>query len=194
MAFTSYAVPTIVGALKRHFRDTTCRVRVPRRIQELAVGLDATSARLAQQLGRSPSLAELAGHLDAAEDDVAIALNAWRFRHPESLDALVATGVEEPRRFIDAIDVVDARFDAVTDWHILRPLLAALPDRERRIVAMRYFGDLTQAEITIQVGLSQMHISRLLVRALTQLRTDLLAEPPSRVTRRAAERPTVRRA
>jgi RNA polymerase sigma-B factor len=194
IAFTSYAVPTIVGALKRHFRDTTWRVRVPRRVQELAVGLGATSARLAQQLGRSPSLAELAGYLDAAEDDVAIALSSRRFRHLESLDALVATGAEERQSIIDGIGVVDARFDAVTNWHVLHPLLAALPERERRVVAMRYFADLTQAEIAIQVGLSQMHISRLLVRALTQLRAGMLAEQPSRSTRHAPAQRAARRA
>jgi RNA polymerase sigma-B factor len=183
VAFTSYAVPTIVGALKRHFRDTAWRVRVPRRVQELAVGLGASSARLAQQLGRSPSLAELAGFLDAADGDVAIALNAWRFRRLESLDALAPTGGSGRRPVMDAVGVVDARFDAVTDWQVLRPLLAALPVRERRVVAMRYFGDLTQAEIAVQVGLSQMHVSRLLVRALRQLRAGMLGEP-SPATRR----------
>jgi RNA polymerase sigma-B factor len=192
VAFTSYAVPTIDGALKRHFRDTAWRVRVPRRVQELAVGLGATSARLAQQLGRSPSLAELAAHLDAAENDVAIARDAWRFRHLESLDAPVPAAANERRPFADAVGVVDARFDAVTDWHVLRPLLAALPIRERRVVAMRYYGDLTQAEIAVQVGLSQMHISRLLVRALTQLRAGMLAEP-SRATRAAPKPAAVRR-
>jgi len=188
VAFTSYAVPTIIGALKRHFRDTTWRVRVPRRIQELAVSLGPIFATLSQQLGRTPSVAELAVHLDAAENDVALAHNSWSFRHPESLDALSATDGERRQPVIAAIGVVDARFDAVIDWHVLRPLLAALPDRERRIVAMRYFGDLTQAEIAGQLGLSQMHISRLLVRILTQLRAGILAEP-SRAPRRAPTSP-----
>jgi len=194
VAFTSYAVPTIVGALKRHFRDTTWRVRVPRPIQELAVRLGPTVAVLTQQLDRSPSVAELAAHLDAAEEVVAIALNAWRFRHPESLDALSATGRGEQRQpVIDSIGAVDARFDAVIDWHLLQPLLAALPERERRIVAMRYFGDLTQAEIAARLGLSQMHISRLLVHTLTQLRAGILAEP-SPAPRRAPGHSAVRRA
>jgi RNA polymerase sigma-B factor len=177
VAFTSYAVPNIVGALKRHFRDTTWRVRVPRRIQELSVRLGPILAALTQQLSRSPSVAELAVHLDATEDDVATALDAWRFRRPESLDALSATGRGEQRQpVIDSIGAVDTRFDAVIDWHNLRPLLAALPERERRIVAMRYFGDLTQAEIAVRLGLSQMHISRLLVQTLTQLRAGILVE------------------
>jgi len=149
---------------------------------------------LTQQLDRSPSVAELAAHLDAAEEVVAIALNAWRFRHPESLDALSATGRGEQRQpVIDSIGAVDARFDAVIDWHLLQPLLAALPERERRIVAMRYFGDLTQAEIAARLGLSQMHISRLLVHTLTQLRAGILAEP-SPAPRRAPGHSAVRRA
>jgi RNA polymerase sigma-B factor len=138
VAFTSYAVPTIVGALKRHFRDTTWRVRVPRRVQELAINLGPANAELVQQLGRSP------------------------------------TGGPERRSFLDTVGTVDARFEAVTDWHTLQPLLAALPVRERRILALRFFADLTQAEIAVQFGLSQMHISRLLVRVLTQLRAGML--------------------
>jgi RNA polymerase sigma-B factor len=192
-AFSSYAVPTIVGALKRHLRDTTWRVRVPRRIQELAITVASTSARLAQQLGRSPTLRELAAHLDAAEEDVAIAVNAWQAQHPDSLDALSASGEEERRPLVDTIGAIDARFDAVTDRHTLQPLLAALPVRQRRILAMRYFGDMTQAEIAARVGVSQMQISRLLVRTLTQLRTGLLAEPLPRSTRRESDRPAARR-
>jgi RNA polymerase sigma-B factor len=175
-AFTSYAVPTIVGALKRHFRDATWRVRVPRRVQELAITLAPAAARLAQQLGRSPTLPELAAHLDATEDDVAIAANAWQAHHPDSLDAPTTTGEDERRPLIDTIGAVDARFDTVTDRHTLQLLLAALPARQQRILAMRYFGDMTQAEIASQFGLSQMQISRLLIRALLQLRAGMLTD------------------
>jgi RNA polymerase sigma-B factor len=174
VAFTSYAVPTIVGALRRYFRDTTWRVRVPRRVQELAISLGPANAELAQQLGRAPTLSELATRLGAAKDDVAVAVNSWQFRYPESLDWLPATGGQERQSFIDTVGAVDVRFEAVTDWCTLQPLLAALPVRERRIVAMRFFGDLTQAEIAVQFGLSQMHISRLLVRVLTRLRAGML--------------------
>ena len=159
VAFTSYAVPTIVGMLKHHFRDTTWRVQVSRPVQELAVSLVPASARLTQQLGHSPSPASFAEQLGAAEEDVAIALNAWQSRHPESLDAMAATNGEDRRTVLDTIGAVDARLDAVTDRRTLHPLLAALPERERRIVVMRYFSDLTQAEIAVQVGLSQMHIT-----------------------------------
>ena len=175
-AFASYAVPCIVGALKRHFRDATWRVRVPRRIQDLALTLGPTSAELAQQLGRSPTRRELAAHLDTAEPDITIALNAWRARCPDSLDARSAASGDEPRALIDKIGGVDARLQAVSDRHSLLPLLAALPLRQRRILAMRYVADMTQAEIATQVGVSQMHISRLLVHSLAQLRTAMLAE------------------
>jgi RNA polymerase sigma-B factor len=187
-AFTSYAVPTIVGALKRHFRDATWRVRVPRRVQDLAITLAPAGARLAHQLGRSPTPRELAAHLDATEDEVAAAVNAWQAHHPDSLDAPSATGGQEQLALIDTIGAVDARFDAVVDRHTLQPLLAALPAHQRRILAMRYFGDMTHAQIAIQIGVSQMQISRLLVRTLTQLRTGMLAEQPLPSTRPAPDR------
>jgi RNA polymerase sigma-B factor len=182
-AFTSYAVPTIVGALRRHFRDTTWRVRVPRRVQDLAITLGPAGARLAHQLGRSPTRRELAIHLDATEDDVTTAVNAWQAHHPDSLDAPSATDGQERLALIDTIGAVDARLDAVVDRHTLQPLLAALPAHQRRILAMRYFGDMTQAQIAAQMGVSQMQISRLLVRTLTQLRAGMLAELPPLSTR-----------
>jgi RNA polymerase sigma-B factor len=185
-AFTSYAVPTIIGALKRHFRDTTWRVRVPRRVQELAITLAPATARLAHQLGRSPTLPELAAHLDASEDEVAIAVRAWQAHHPDSLDAPSATGGRDRLALIDTIGAVDARLDAVIDRRTLQPLLAALPVQQRRILAMRYFDDMTQAQIAAQIGVSQMQISRLLVRTLTQLRTGMLTEQPPPTTHRPA--------
>jgi RNA polymerase sigma-B factor len=182
-AFTSYAVPTIVGELKRHFRDTTWRIRVPRRIQELAITLAPTHARLSQQLGRPPTRRELAAHLDTTDDDIAIALNAWQAHHPDSLDALTATGGTEQRPLIETIGVLDARLDTVNDRHTLHQLLATLPAREQNILTMRYYADMTQAEIAAHIGVSQMHISRLLIRTLTQLRTGILAERPSQPAR-----------
>jgi RNA polymerase sigma-B factor len=191
-AFTSYAVPTIVGALKRHFRDTTWRIRMPRRIQELAITLVPVSAGLTQQLGRSPTLRELAAQLDAAEEDVAIAVNAWHAHQPESLDAPWATGEDERRPLVDTIGAVDERFEAVTDRHVLQQLLAALPARQQRILAMRFYAEMTQAEIAVQVGVSQMQISRLLVLTLTQLRIAMVAAPPPRSTRQTPDVPAVR--
>jgi RNA polymerase sigma-B factor len=173
VAFSSYAVPSILGALKRHFRDHTWRLRVPRPIQDLATRLGPARATLTQRLGRSPTQAELAAHLDAAEQDVAVARDAWRAHLPDSLDARSAGSLEQPRPLIDTLGTVDARLDAVIDWHTLQPLVAALPARQRHILALRYAGDLTQAEIAARVGVSQMHVSRLLERTLTQLRTGI---------------------
>lgn len=184
-AFTSYAVPSILGALKHHFRDTTWQLRVPRRVQELAVHLATHSADLTQRLGRSPTLAELAAHLHAAEPDVAIALNAWRTRYPDSLEVATSSGGQQHRPLIDTLGGIDPRIDAIADRLTLRPLLAALPARQQRILAMRYFAEMTQTEIATQIGVSQMHISRLLAAALTQLRTGMLAEPPSHQTQPA---------
>jgi RNA polymerase sigma-B factor len=176
VAFGSYAVPSILGALKRYFRDHTWRMRVPRSIQDLATRLGPARASLTQQLGRSPTLAELAAHLDAAEPDVTVARDAWRAHRPDSLDARLVGSLEKPLPLIDTLGTVDARLEAVIDWHTLQPLVAALPARQRRILALRYVGELTQAEIATRVGVSQMHVSRLLERTLTQLRTGMLAE------------------
>lgn len=179
-AFSSFAVPTIVGALKRHFRDATWRLRTPRPIQDLAIRLAASRAVLSQQLSHSPTLAELAAHLQSAEEDVAVARAAWQARHPHSLDTLSVIDGEQQRPLIDTIGVTDDRLDAVFDRQTLQPLLAALSAQQRRILALRFFADLTQAQIAAEVGLSQMHISRVLAHTLTQLRTGMLAEHSSR--------------
>jgi RNA polymerase sigma-B factor len=191
VAFSSYAVPTIVGALKRHFRDHTWRLRVPRSTQDLAIRLGPARAALSQQLGRSPTLAELAVYLDAAEPDVAFAQKAWQARQPDSLDAPPVGSPEQQQPLIDILGTVDARLDVVIDWHTVRPLVAALSVRQRHILALRYVGDLTQAEIAARVGLSQMHVSRLLERTLTQLRTGVRGEWSSRSTQRGPEPPTL---
>jgi RNA polymerase sigma-B factor len=120
---------------------------------------------------------------------VAAAVRAWQAHHPDSLDAPCATGGQERLALIDTLGAVDARLDAVVDRHTLQPLLAALPAHQRRILAMRYFGDMTQAQIAAQIGVSQMQISRLLVRTLMQLR--MLAELPPLSTRLAPEQPAV---
>jgi RNA polymerase sigma-B factor len=176
VAFTSYAVPTITGAHKRHFRDATWRLRVPRRIQELAITLGPASANLTQQLGRSPTLTELAAHLGAAEHDIAVALAAWQAYQPASLDA--PSAADGQTALIETIGAVDPRFNAVSDRYTLQPLLGRLPVRERRILAMRFCYDMSQAEIAAHIGVSQMHISRLLLRTLAALRTGMLAEHP----------------
>lgn len=189
VAFTTYAVPCIVGRLKRHFRDTTWRVRVPRRIQELALTLAPAGARLTQQLGRSPTRAELAAHLGVTAHDIDIAVNAWTARHPGSLDAFPADSGQAHHALRDTLGAVDVRFDTATDLHVLNRLLAMLPTRERRILVMRFAGEMTQAEIAAQIGVSQMHVSRLLLRTLTELRTAMLADQPPPTIPYAVRRP-----
>jgi RNA polymerase sigma-B factor len=172
-AFASYAAPTITGALKRHFRDTTWRIRPPRRIQELALSLAATSASLAQELGRSPTRSDLATHLATTDTEVTAALTSWQGYHPDSLDAPPPGGDQQRWPVSDSIGAIDGQLDRVVDRESLRPLLAALPLRERRILAMRFIGEMSQSEIATQIGLSQMQISRLLLRSLTTLRAGL---------------------
>jgi RNA polymerase sigma-B factor len=179
VAFTSYAVPTIAGAVKRHFRDTTWRIRVPRRVQELALTIAPASAGLAQQLGRSPTLTDLAAHLGAAEQDIAVASNAWAAHHPISLDGFPANGGQGRATLLDSLGAVDSRYDAVTDQHSWQRLLDGLPLRERRILDMRFGEEMTQAEIAARIGVSQMQISRLLVRTLTTLRTGMRPAEPA---------------
>jgi RNA polymerase sigma-B factor len=175
-AFAAYAVPTILGALKRHFRDATWRVRVPRRIQELAISVGPASASLAQQLGRSPTRGEIAAHLRVTEGDVAAAIGAWYARCPISLDGPPVPSSDDRCVVVETIGADDPRFDVVTDWHALGPLLAELPARQQRIIALRFGREMTQAEIADRVGVSQMHVSRLLTRTLAQLRSGLLAD------------------
>jgi RNA polymerase sigma-B factor len=174
-AFASYAVPTITGALKRHFRDTTWRIRPPRRIQELALSVAATSPTLTQLLGRSTTVRDLAAHLDVTDADVATAFNAWQGHRPDSLDAPSAAGGEQRWPLADTLGAIDAGIDRVIDRQSLRPLLAALTVREQRILAMRFVGGMSQSEIADQIGVSQMHVSRLLSRSLTELRNSMLA-------------------
>jgi RNA polymerase sigma-B factor len=171
--FMVYAVPTITGALKHHFRDTTWRIRVPRQVQELALTLAPGGAELAQQLGRSPTRTELAAHLGATEHDVAAASHAWAAHRPISLDGFATNGDREQSALLDILGSIDAHFETVTDEHVWQQLLDRLPTRERRILAMRFSQQLTQSEIAEQIGVSQMQISRLLLRSLTRLRTGM---------------------
>lgn len=175
-AFSSYAVPTIVGALKRHFRDSTWSMRVPRAIKDLALELAHASGALCQVLGRSPTLRELAASAGVPEADAAVAVNSWPVRYPSSLDAPASVGGEQRAPIIDDIGEVDPNFDKVADLHDLRRLLADLTLRQQRILVMRYFGNMSQAQIAARVGVSQMHVSRLLASTLAQLRTNLLAD------------------
>lgn len=171
--FPAYAVPTIVGEVKRHFRDRGWMIRVPRRVQETRLALTAAGADLSQELGRAPTVAELALRVQASEEDVLEAIDADHAYSTLSLDAPGYDG-ETPMGDNLAGDTEDA--SGVVDKVALEPMLAALPDRERRILLLRFYGDMSQSQIAADVGLSQMHVSRLLSRTLATLRTQLLAE------------------
>ncbi|MEV1289474.1 SigB/SigF/SigG family RNA polymerase sigma factor [Micromonospora sp. NPDC049679] len=169
--FAGYAVPSILGALKRHFRDTAWAMRVPRSSQELAHDVAAATGELSQQRGRSPTPAELAEHLQVSAADVLVAIRASWAYHLASVNAQHPT--VDGADVIDLIGGADPHYAEVDDRLSLRPLVEALPLRERRILTMRFFDDMTQTQIAAAVGLSQMHVSRLLKQSLGQLRTRL---------------------
>jgi RNA polymerase sigma-B factor len=173
VSFSSYAVPFIAGELKRYFRDKTWHVRVPRRLQELSLQINRATDELTQQLGRSPTVADLAAHLGVGEEETIEALEAAAAYHSLSLDA-PAGGEEGTTPLVDLIGSEDGELDQVDARVALPPLLATLPVREQRILAMRFFGNLTQSQIAAELGISQMHVSRLITRALETLRRALL--------------------
>jgi RNA polymerase sigma-B factor len=168
--FTPYAVPTIIGEVKRYFRDKGWQIRVPRRLQEIRLDLNAASEILAQRLGHAPTVAQLAAHLGVAGDDVIQAIEAAHSYRLDSLSAPVS-GADTP--LADHIGVFDNGFDAVDNRESLRPLIAALPARQQSVLALRFYGNLTQSQIAAKVGVSQMHVSRLLSDARARLREGL---------------------
>lgn len=174
-AFSSYAVPMIVGELKRYFRDRTWAMRVPRRLQELRLDIHKATAELSQTLGHSPTVAELAEHLGVDYEQVVEGLDADNAYSTLSLDH--PTGGQEDNEDLslgDTIGVEDTALEGLEYRESLRPLLEQLPEREKRILLLRFFGNLSQSEIGRQVGISQMHVSRLLSRTLRQLREQLV--------------------
>jgi RNA polymerase sigma-B factor len=173
--FSTYATPTIVGELKRHFRDKGWAIRVPRRLQELRLSLTAASGDLTQELGRSPTVSELAAKLAVSEDEVLEGLESANAYSTLSLDA-PDQGQDDAPAVVESLGVDDEALEGVEYRESLRPLLERLPEREKRILMLRFFRGLTQSEIAAEIGISQMHVSRLLARTLTQLRDELLDE------------------
>ncbi|MGH4031090.1 SigB/SigF/SigG family RNA polymerase sigma factor [Actinomycetota bacterium Odt1-20B] len=172
--FPTFALPTIFGEIKRFYRDTTWAVRVPRRLQELRLLLSKATAQLEQANGRSPSVSELAEHLRLDEDEVTEGLIAANGHTTVSLDH--PTDVSSPEDTLaDHIGYTDADLERVEDLHALKPLLAGLSERERRILALRFAEDKTQSAIGEELGISQMHVSRLLTRLLNRLEAQLTA-------------------
>ncbi len=170
--FSTYATPTIVGEIKRHFRDRGWTIRVPRRVQELRAHISRAAAELSQSTGRSPTVRELAEHLGVDEDDIVEGLESSHAYSTMSLDSPVS-GEDGAVSLGTTIGSDDDALEGVEFRESLKPLLDALPERERSIIVMRFFHNLTQAQIAEQVGVSQMHVSRLLTRSLAQLRAGL---------------------
>lgn len=168
-AFLSFAVPTIMGEVRRHFRDHGWAVRVPRRIKDLSMQLTAARAELSQQLNRAPTASELAEHVGVSREEVVEALIAANAYSTRSTDEPTGRG-DEDDSFASTLGEIDTNLDKVLDSETLRPLLAALPDRERTIVLLRFFENMTQTQIAERLGISQMHVSRLLASTLTTLR------------------------
>ena len=173
--FSTYATPTIVGEIKRHFRDKGWAIRVPRRLQELKLSLTKATSELSQRLGRAPTVAELAEHLGLAEEEILEGLESANAYSAVSLDA-PDSGDEDSPAVSDSLGQVDDALEGVEYRESLKPLLEKLPPREKRILLLRFFGNMTQSQIAAELGISQMHVSRLLARTLAQLRTGLLSE------------------
>jgi RNA polymerase sigma-B factor len=175
LQFSTFATPTILGELKRHFRDKGWAVRVPRRVQELHLQLGRIVAALGQERGRSPTPAEVAERAGGSEEDVLEAMEAGSLYRLVSLDGPATRDEEETSELAACLGDDDAGFEQIENRAELDELLGVLPDRERRIVELRFFEGMTQSEIAEQIGVSQMHVSRLLARSLELLRTEATA-------------------
>lgn len=171
--FSTYATPTIVGELKRHFRDKGWAVRVPRRLQELHLELTKVVGQLGQDLGRSPTVAEIAEATNATEETVLEGLEIAQAYNFTSLDAPIDTDDGGSTSFADQLGEDDEHLENLEYRASLAPEMAKLPERERRILYLRFFKGLTQSEIADKLEISQMHVSRLLNRTLTNLRQAL---------------------
>ncbi|MFJ5272305.1 RNA polymerase sigma factor SigF [Streptomyces sp. NPDC088358] len=172
--FTSFAVPYIVGEIKRFFRDTTWAVHVPRRLQEARVQLAKATEELRSRLGRMPTTRELSELMSLSESDVIEARKAANGYTSASLDAAITSSEDGEAALAAFIGADDSALELVEDFNALAPLIAELDDRERRIIHMRFVDELTQAQIGEHLGVSQMHVSRLLNRTLAKLREGML--------------------
>jgi RNA polymerase sigma-B factor len=172
--FTSFAIPYIVGEIKRFFRDTTWAVHVPRRLQEARVQLARATEELRSRLGRTPTVRELSELMSLPEDEVREARLAANGYNSASLDATINGSEDGEAALQDFIGTPDTDLELVEDFHALAPLIAELDERDRQIIHMRFVEELTQAQIGEHLGVSQMHVSRLLSRTLARLREGML--------------------
>jgi RNA polymerase sigma-B factor len=170
--FSTYATPTIIGEIKRHFRDKGWAIRVPRRLQELRMQISAASAELTQSLGRSPTAPELAERMGCSVEEIVEGLESGNAYATLSLDA-GDDDQDGASTMLDAMGVDDANLAHIDLRESIKPLLEQLDHREKRILLLRFFRNLTQSQIAEEIGVSQMHVSRLLTRTLAQLREGL---------------------
>jgi RNA polymerase sigma-B factor len=177
--FFSFAVPTISGEVRRHFRDLGWSMRVPRRLKDLHVSINAAVSELSQRLGRAPRPTEIAERLGVPVSEVLEGLEASEAYRSSSLDEMLSS--EQGSATVgELVGEADAELDRVDFRQALRPVLAELAERERTIVLLRFFGNMTQTQIAEHVGISQMHVSRLLAQTLDRLRSRL--DPETRVS------------
>jgi RNA polymerase sigma-B factor len=170
--FSTYATPTIIGEIKRYFRDKGWAIRVPRRLQELRMQIGAATAELTQSLGRSPTPRELAESIGCSVEEIIEGIESSNAYSTLSLDASDDTE-DGGNTMLDAIGMEDENLEHVEIRESLKPLLDALEPREKRILLLRFFKNRTQTQIAEEIGVSQMHVSRLLTRTLAQLRASL---------------------
>jgi len=176
LEFSTFATPTILGEIKRHFRDTGWLLHVPRRAQEMQSALNTARAELSQQLGRAPTVGELSARLGAEQDAVIEALDAARGYSGIPLDVLTPPGETAPEH--PALGITDAGFQQVEERQVLRDAIAKLPSDEQEILLLRFVENKTQTEIAGIVGVSQMQVSRLVARSLKKLRSTLETPEP----------------
>jgi RNA polymerase sigma-B factor len=174
--FSTYATPTIVGEIKRHFRDKSWAIRVPRRLQELRAAISGVTAELTQDLGRSPTVAEIARKIGVTDEEVIEGLESGNAYTTLSLDA-GDSGEDGTLSMLDTIGEDDEALEHVENRESLKPLLEQLDPREKHILTLRFFRGMTQSQIATEIGVSQMHVSRLLNKTLAQLRERLTEDP-----------------
>ena len=161
----------MIGEIKRHFRDRTWAIRVPRRLQELRLAITSANATLTHSLGRSPTVQDIAEHLGITDEEVLEGLEGARAYHATSLN--IPVGADGSSELGETLGGEDEGYALAEARVALGPAMAMLDEREQRILTLRFYGNLTQTEIAEQVGISQMHVSRLITRALTKLRGHL---------------------
>ena len=169
--FAGYAIPTIIGEIKRYFRDRTWSIRVPRRLQELRLAITEANATLSHTLARPPLVADIAAHLGITEEEVLEGLEGARAYNATSLSTPI--GAEGGTELGDTLGAEDDEYELADIRATLGPALETLDDRQREIVVLRFYGNLTQSQIAERIGISQMHVSRLLAKALTKLRGQI---------------------